>query len=222
MTSIVSDGTRRQYDVRGYGHRLGFGQRPAVIVVDFQRNLTEHGSSFPFAWNYDGEIAATRRLVDAARAAGAPIVFTVVAYEPGAIDGGILAEKIPGLKDFVVGTPDVDVDPRLDPRAEDFIVVKKVQSAFFGTVLSTFLTARRIDTTLIAGCTTSGCVRATVCDSCSHGFRTMLVVDCVGDQAPEPHASNLFDMGAKNADLIDIDEAVDYLQQIAADQLVTA
>jgi nicotinamidase-related amidase len=212
MNDAVTSRTQAQYDERGYGHRLGFGARPAIIVVDFQRNLTEDG--FPFAWDYDEEIDATRRLLDAGRAAGVPVVLTVLAYEPGVPDGGILVEKIPGLKQFIVGTPDVEVDPRLNPGVDDYVLVKRVQSAFFGTALPTYLAKRGVDTTLICGCTTSGCVRATVVDSCSHGLRTSLVLECTGDQAPEPHMANLFDMKSKNADLVHVDEAITYLREL--------
>jgi maleamate amidohydrolase len=210
---VVSDNTRNQYRRRGYGTLVGVGNSPAVIVVDFQRSLTEY-DRFPLAWNYDAEVEATRQLVAAARDSMVPIVFTAIGYEAGGMDGGILVRKIPGLRKFEVGSEWVEIDKRIAPESTDYVLVKRMQSAFFGTMLHTYLTVKGVDTVLVAGCTTSGCVRATVTDACSWGFRVMLVPECIGDQAPEPHEQNLFDMQAKNGDLMALQDAIAYVQNV--------
>jgi maleamate amidohydrolase len=215
VSTLVSDNTRNQYRRRGYGTLVGVGKSPAIIVVDFQRSLTEH-DRFPLAWNYDAEVEATRQLIEAGREASIPIVFTAIGYESGGMDGGILVRKIPGLVDFKLDSEWVEIDKRIAPQSTDYVVVKRMQSAFFGTMLHTYLTVRQVDTVLIAGCTTSGCVRATVTDACSWGFRVMLVPECIGDQAPEPHEQNLFDMQAKNGDLFPLKEAISYLRNTRA------
>jgi maleamate amidohydrolase len=210
---MISDRTRDQYHQRGYGTSVGPGHTPAIIVVDFQRSLTEY-DKFPLAWNYDREVEATAQLLRAARQTQCPVILTAIGYAPGGVDGGVVIKKIPGLVDFEVGSEWVEIDPRIRPLEGDYVLVKRVQSAFFGTMLHTFLTVRQVDTLIVTGCTTSGCVRATVTDACSWGYRVILIPECIGDQAPEPHAQNLFDMQAKNGDLMPLDEALAYLGKL--------
>ena len=131
-----------------------------------------------------------------------PVIYTRVLYHPGGLDGGLFVQKVPALRGMVEGAPLAELVPELPPAAGDLVIVKQYASAFFGTGLAAFLAFRRVDTVLVAGCTTSGCVRASVVDSVSHNFRTVVATDCVGDRALGPHEANLFDMGQKYADLL--------------------
>jgi nicotinamidase-related amidase len=202
---------RRLYRSRGLGERVGFGSRPAVLVVDFQRGLTDPAAS-PLGARLDDEIAACRRLLDAARTATLPIHYTTTAYGDAPGDGGPFRRKLPGLGHLREGTPLVDIDPRLARRPTETVWPKRGASAFFGTALAAALTASAVDTLLVAGCTTSGCIRASVVDACQHGFRAIVVREAVGDRAPAPHEANLFDIDAKYGDVVVLREALAYLR----------
>lgn len=194
---------------RGFGHRLGFGRRPAVVVVDFIRAFTDPG--YAVGADFDREVAATARLLEGARTAGAPVIFTTVAYQEGYPEAPLFIAKVPALRDLREGTPAVEVDDRLNPRPSEAVIVKKFASAFFGTTLHSQLTAAGVDTVIIAGCTTSGCVRATAVDALQHGFRPMVVRECVGDRAAGPHEANLLDIQTKYGDVVALDAALRHL-----------
>jgi maleamate amidohydrolase len=140
-------------------------------------------------------------LAAAARAAGVPVLFTRVEYVDPA-EGGLFYRKVPALRCFDAGNPLGDFHPRLRPEAGDFVLTKRFPSAFFGTYLAAMLTAMRVDTVLLTGLSTSGCVRATAVDALCHGFVPLVVEDCVGDRSADVHAANLFDLQAKTADLV--------------------
>jgi maleamate amidohydrolase len=189
---------------RGFAGRIGFGHRPALLVVDFVRGFTHQGS--PLAADFDAEVTAARRLVDSARAGDAPILFSVPLAE-----AGLWSRKIPANDLLVEGSEWTGVDARLAPAPEDMLVPKRYASCFFGTDLATRLISRSVDTLLVAGCTTSGCVRATAVDACSLGLRTIVVRDAVGDRANLSHLTSLFDIDAKYGDVLTTDEAVELL-----------
>jgi maleamate amidohydrolase len=201
--------TGRVYARAGWGQRIERGSRPGLVVVDLTRGFTE--AQYPTGSDLTDEVLATARLVDAARAAGLPIVFTICAYSAGGRDGGAWLQKAPGLGILEEGTPLVELDPRLPRGPDDVVIVKRGASAFFGTNLAAVLAAQRVDTVIVAGATTSGCVRASVVDSVQSGFPTLVVRDCVGDRAPGPHEANLFDIDAKYGDVIDLDDALSYI-----------
>ncbi|HLI29039.1 MAG TPA: isochorismatase family protein [Chloroflexota bacterium] len=195
---------------RGFGLRIGFGERPAVAVIDFVYAFTD--PSLPLGANLDREIEATRRVLAAARAAAVPIFYTVVYYEEQDLrDAGVWALKQKGVATLRAGTPAVELDARLERRPDEAIIVKKYASAFFGTDFISRLTARRIDTLLITGCTTSGCVRATAVDALQYGLRPVVVREAVGDRAEPAHRQSLFDLEQKYADVVGVEEAVAYL-----------
>ena len=195
---------------RGFGIRIGFGERPALAVIDLMNAFTD--SSMPLGANLDREIEATKIVLGAAREAGIPIFYTVVYYEEQDIrDAGIWALKQKGVITLRAGTPAVELDGRLGRRDDEPIIVKKYASAFFGTDLVARLNARRIDTLLIAGCTTSGCVRATAVDAVQLGFRPVVIREAVGDRAEPAHRQSLFDLEQKYGDVVSVDEAVAYL-----------
>jgi len=196
------------------GHKLGYGKRPAIVVVDFQIGFTAPERS-PLAGNLDAEVAATNTLITAARKKQVPVIFTVVGYDPHRQDdAGLWPEKAPSLRLLTLGSELVDLDPRLNRSPEDLVVVKKYASGFFGTYLASTLTMKAVDTVVVTGCTTSGCVRATVMDALAHGFRPIIPVEAVGDRAQEPHEANLFDIGSKYGDVVPTQEVIDYFDRL--------
>ena len=208
-----SDRIRDQYRAAGMVGRVGFGTRPALVIVDFIKGLTD--PSYPLGANMDAEVVATARLLEAARRAGIPVVFTTIGFKPGLRDAGVFLKKAPGLRHQILGTAAVEVDDRLAPRPDEYVLVKKYQSSFFGTPLASMLTAAGVDTCIVTGCVTSGCVRATAVDSMQHGFRTIIPRECVADRALEPHLANLLDLDSKIADVVTLEETLAYLAQVA-------
>lgn len=197
------------YQKRGFMSRVGFGERPALLVVDFIKGFTDLKS--PLASNLDAEIAATKQLLDLARAKGLPVHFTTTGYAAGGADAGVFIKKVPSLSVLKIGHEWLEIDERLAPRPNESVWLKKYASAFFGTALAATLTAARVDTLIVTGCTTSGCVRASAVDSCQNGFRTIVVREAVGDRAQGPHEANLFDLDAKYADVESLADVVKYL-----------
>lgn len=197
----------------GFYGKLEPGRRPALLVVDFQRGFTEVGVS-PLASDCGGAVAATRTLISAVRGFG-PVVFTVVAYEPHLKDAGVWVRKCSSLATLVRGTPAVELDPRLgyDPR-QDILLSKTQASAFFGTPLAGILAANQCDMLVIAGCTTSGCVRASAVDAIQHGFLPFVVRDCVADRSAEQHESNLIDIESKYGEVAGLADMLDLLQSL--------
>ena len=196
------------------GHKLGYGKRPAIVVVDFQIGFTAPERS-PLAGNLDAEVAATNTLIAAARKNNVPVIFTVVGYDPHRQDdAGLWPEKAPSLRLLKLGSELVDLDPRLNHSPEDLVIVKKYASGFFGTYLASTLTMKAVDTVVVTGCTTSGCVRATVMDALAHGFRPIIPLEAVGDRAQEPHEANLFDIGSKYGDVVTTQEVIDYFGRL--------
>ena len=202
------------YEHAQLGHRLGFGKKPALIVVDFQLGFTVPEQS-PLAGNLDVEVAATNELIAAARKKDIPVIFTVVGYDPHRQDdAGLWPEKAPSLRMLTIGSDLVKLDPRLNHEPGDLVITKKYASGFFGTYLASTLTMQSVDTAIVTGCTTSGCVRATVMDALANGFRPIVPIECVGDRAQEPHQANLFDIGAKYGDVMPLQEVLAYLEQL--------
>jgi maleamate amidohydrolase len=204
---------KRIYEGRGIGTRIGFGTRPAVVVIDLNKGFTDPAS--PVGANLDAEITATRQLLEVARAKAVSVFFTVIAYNDDLRDAGLWLEKIPALRVLKLGTPYADIDERLARRPSEEIVVKKYGSSFFGTPLNSTLRARGVDTLILTGTSTSGCVRATAVDALQNGFRCAVVAECTGDRAPEPHNANLFDIDAKYGDVVTLAETIRYLQGLS-------
>jgi len=202
------------YAHAGFGHPVTRGSRPALLVVDFSRGFTE--PDFPTGTDLTDQVRRTAILIDEFRNCGRPVVFTVIAFQAHMRDAGAWLDKWPGARGLVEGSPAVELDPRLGASDGDVVIVKKGASAFFGTSVAAILAAEGVDTVVVCGATTSGCVRASVVDSVQHGFRTLVVHDCVGDRAAAPHEANLFDIAAKYADLIDHREAIDYVRDVTA------
>ena len=184
-----------------------------MLAVDLINAFTD--PDLPFGSDLDAVLEATRRTLDAAREVGIPTLFTTVAYDDADLtDAGLWATKVPATTTLRTGTPEVELDRRLGRRDDEGIVVKKYASAFFGTDLVSRLNSRRVDTLLLAGCTTSGCVRATAVDGLQNGFRTMVIRECVGDRIQAAHDQSLADMQAKYADVVSVHEVSDYLSSL--------
>ncbi|MDB5571876.1 MAG: N-carbamoylsarcosine amidase [Hyphomicrobiales bacterium] len=198
------------YSKQGFGARSGFGQRAALLVVDFVNGFNDPdmfgGGNIPQA------IANAQGLLAAAREAGAPVCFTRVVYADDGSDAGVFRLKAPTLGALTESSHASQVVPELAPLAGEYVLRKTQPSAFFGTDLAGWLAFRRVDTVLVVGATTSGCVRASVVDSMSYNFRTVVVADCVGDRALGPHEANLFDMGQKYADLHESADVIAWLR----------
>ena len=198
------------YSRANYHSPQTWGRRPALILIDFAQAYFDE--AYPL---FGGEGCQTAldnaaKLAPAARMAGIPVIFTEVKYQPGGLDGGAFYNKVPALSCFDAGTDSQRLADGLSMEPDDILVSKQYPSAFFGTSLDATLRWLNVDTLLLTGVTTSGCVRATCIDSISNGFVTLVVSDAVGDRAKEPHEANLYDMSAKYADLLDTEEAIAY------------
>lgn len=197
------------FQARGFAQRIGFGTRPAVLVVDLIKGFTDPAR--PLGADLDEQIIATSRVLDSSRGVGVPILYTTTHYHPSLVDAGVWALKSPNLADLSEDGDGHELDPRLGRRADEMIVLKKYASGFFGTDLAARLTSMRVDTVIVTGATTSGCVRATVVDAMQSGFRPMIVMDAVGDRSRSAHEQSLLDMDNKYADVVKLHEALEYL-----------
>ena len=203
----------RFFRERGFGQLIGWGDSPALLVIDFTRAFTD--PALPLGANLDREVAETFRVLETARQAAIPIYYSSVCYEDKDWrDAGLWAKKVAGVMTLRAGTPEVEIDPRLERRADEAIIVKKYGSCFFGTDLVTRLNTQRVDTLILTGCSTSGCVRATAVDALQHGFRPMVVREAVGDRAQLAHDQSLFDLHAKYADVVSVEETLAYLSRL--------
>lgn len=192
------------YARQGMGRQAGFGAAPAVVIVDYVVGFADPAHFG--GGNIAPAIEQTVKLLALARARGWPVAHTRVVYAEDGSDAGVFTLKSPSLRKLTETSPLSQIIPELTPEPGELVVRKRGASAFFDTQLRGWLTFRRIDTLIVAGCTTSGCVRATVVDSMQHDFRTIVATDCVGDRALAPHEANLFDMGQKYADLMSLAE----------------
>lgn len=195
---------------KAYDNRVGFGSRPALLLIDFCQAYFEPGNALYS--EVDDAIASALRVRAAARAAGVPVILTNVVYHPSGIDGGRFFEKAMPLKNFVKGSAMGAWGPGLEPFEDELVISKQYPSAFFGTSLASTLTAAGIDSVILTGLTTSGCIRASCIDSMSYGFRTAVVAEACGDRHAAPHEANLFDMNAKYADVVSEAETIAFLQ----------
>ena len=199
-----------EYERKGFSSRSGYGTRPALLIVDFINGFTDPETGL--GGDYGAELSVTAKLLDEFRARALPVYFTTVAYEPHLRDGGQFIVKVPALSILIKGSEWVKVDERIRPRPPERVVLKKYASAFFDTRLDMELQGLGVDTVIIVGCTTSGCIRASAIDSMQNGFRTVVVRDAVGDRAQTPHEVNLFDIDAKYGDVVSSRDVLEYLR----------
>jgi maleamate amidohydrolase len=191
--------------------RLGFGNKSVVLVIDLLQGYTTEGSAL-YAPGVVECVKEVPEVLDLARQKGVSIIHTRVFYNPNNYeDGGMWVRKAPVLKDLVPGNPYAEFCPEVIPADGETVIVKNYASVFFGTSLASMLTAQGADTVIIVGCTTSGCIRASAVDAVQHGFRPMVVRECVGDRHEGPHEANLFDINAKYGDVVSKSETLEYL-----------
>ncbi len=194
------------YKSQNFGNRLGFGEKPALLIVDFVNGFTDPTK---FGGGNIGEaINRTVTVLARCRERGVLVAHTRVVFADDGADANLMCVKVPSLTTLTEDAPESQIVDALTPQPGEIVVRKRVPSAFFGTDLAPAFARHRIDTVMVAGCTTSGCVRASVLDALCHGFRPVVISDCVGDRAIGPHEANLFDMGQKYADIITGDEAI--------------
>jgi len=210
----MDDEAHQAYERAGMGASFERGTSPAVLVVDFNRGSCD--PECPHGMDLESEVRATKLLLDAARAKALPVMFTTNAYDPSLCDAGIWLQKIPALRAFTLGSVESEIDPRLERRSDEPLVVKKAVSPFFGTNLATLLTSRGVDTVVLTGSTTSGCIRAASIDLVQYGYPTLVPRECVGDRAQAPHEANLFDIHSKYADVVSLEETLAYLESVPA------
>ena len=200
----MHEDVQTNYQRSGFGQALGCGQQPALLMVDFVKAYLEPDSPL-----YAGVEAVRDQCIELlaiCRSAELPIFHSNVSYRPGSPDGGVFRRKLPLLKVFEVGSPLAEFAAGLEPQAGESVITKHYASAFFGTPLASSLAARGVDSVLIAGVTTSGCVRASALDALQHGFISIVVEDAVGDRHAAPHQANLFDLKSKYSDLVTVTE----------------
>jgi N-carbamoylsarcosine amidase len=207
----------KTYKERTFMRRMGFGKRPALIIVDLANAWTKPGGKFACD-DMETIIPSVAKLLEAARRIPIPVVYTSTAYQ--VVNGpftdmgvGHLKKPLEALK---VGSPDVEIDDRIKPLPSEQVIIKKRNSAFFGTYLGAFLRASEVDTVLVTGVTMAGCIRHTVEDALSEGLRPMVVREGVGDRVKGPLEWNLFDIEAKFGDVVSLDDTLAYLGKVKA------
>jgi maleamate amidohydrolase len=206
MTGDLSENYRR-----AYGNRIGYGKRPALVLVDFVQAYFE--PSCELYADVEDALASALRVRAVALRERIPTILTNVVYHRSTRDGGRFFQKALPLRHFVQGSPMGAWPKGLDPDPDELIISKQYPSAFFGTSLASTLTSLGVDTLIITGLTTSGCIRATCVDAMSHGFIPIVVREACGDRHPAPHEANLFDMDAKYADVVSEADILDYLSK---------
>jgi maleamate amidohydrolase len=200
------------YRQQNFGNRIGFGRRSALLIVDFTVGFND-----PELFGGGNIADAVKRSVELLaffRKAKLPVAFTRVVYAEDGSDAGVFCVKAPNLRMLTETHPAGQIVPELAPRPGELMVRKTQASAFFGTGLAPWLVQQDADTIVVSGCTTSGCVRASVVDALSHNFRPIVARDCVGDRALAPHEANLFDMAQKYADVLERDEILAALSRL--------
>ena len=202
------------YRSRGLGSRVGFGERAAVVVVDYILGFTDPKSAL--AGDFGKELRATKSLLNAMRRREFPVFFTTTAYDKAMTEAGVFVRKVPSLAVLQRGSRWVDIDPSLKRRRNEVVIEKQYASAFFGTPLASTLHAQGVDTLIVTGCTTSGCVRATAVDGLQHGLRVIVPRECVGDRAAGPHEANLIDIDGKYGDVMAVKDVIALIKDAPA------
>ena len=209
--ALSNTALEEQYEEAGFGGRVGFGVKPAVLVIDFAKAWLDPAS--PLGSDLSGAVKETIRILEQAREKNVPIFFTTMAFEPDMSDcGEWVAKKKRHTSTQIKGTEWVELAPELGRRPSEVLIVKQRASSFFGTTLLSQLVAHHTDTLIITGCSTSGCVRATAQVSHDNNLRTIIPRQAVGDRSASAHEANLFDMNARMGDVVEVDEVLDYLR----------
>jgi len=210
--STVRDSRVLDETKSGFGTHMALGDKPAIIMVDFVRAYFEPGAQLYMGKN--DCLYSAARLLDAARDAGILVVHTRVSFTEGGADGGHFFKKVGALKHFVGDTELGQIMSEVEPRPGEPVLVKQYASSFFGTSLSATLASQGINTLIVTGVSTSGCVRATAVDAIQHGFLPVVPRDAVGDRADAPHEANLFDIQQKYGEVLSEAQVLDYLHSV--------
>lgn len=216
----TGDRTLELYESLGMRSRTGIGDRPCVLVIDFQYGMTDPACALG-SDHQDGPIEVSKGVLAAARAAGVPVIYTRVAFRADLQDGGLFVEKVPALRVLVPGSRWIEIDERVAPEPDDYVLTKRHSSAFIGTELQQVLQRKGIDTVISVGCSTSGCVRQTAVDANAYGFRSVVVRDAVGDRSWEQHDANLVDLDGKYADVMSSQQVIEALGRLAGQKGTT-
>jgi nicotinamidase-related amidase len=193
--------------IEGFHGQAGFGNRPALVVIDMSVGFTDPAS--PLHCDLEDVVVAIERLLREVRAARLPVVYTTVAYDDAAKQrAAVFIDKVPALLTLAAGSRWVDIDPRLAPQPGEPVVTKLFASAFYGTPLASMLAAQQVDGLIVTGASTSGCVRATAVDALQHGYRVVVPREAVGDRNPEAHEANLYDLDTKYADVVSVEDVL--------------
>lgn len=211
---MSTDSQQQTYSAAGFGRAVPRGKRPGIIVVDFSYGFTD--LQYPTASDASEQIARAKAICDALRAKGFAVIFSTIAYQPGEVGKLPWLKKATGMAALIDGTRLVQIDAATGIQPQDAVVTKKGASSFFGSTLAALLTGAGVDTLIVAGATTSGCVRATVVDAVQSGFNVLVPRDCCADRAQGPHEANLYDMQQKYADVTDADEILSWLATLPA------
>ena len=195
-----------------FDNRVGFGKRPAMLLIDFVEAYFD--KSCPLYANVEENLESALRIREQARSAGVPIIYTNVVYHEDMSDAGVFYKKVKVLENMKRGSPMGAWPKGLETADGELVISKQYPSAFFGTSLASTLASKQIDSVIITGLTTSGCIRASCVDACSHGFIPIIVADACGDRDDAPHQANLFDMNAKYGDVVSETEIIDYLKTL--------
>lgn len=203
------------YDRSGFGGAYGWGQRPVIVIIDFQYSHTDPASPIG-SENLAPAMAATNRLLETARAKGIAVVYVNTMYRADGRDCGLVGLKnLPAFEHQIEGTRWVETDARIQPASDDIRIVKKTADSFFMTPLDYILRNMGVDTVIVTGCSTSGCVRATVASGADLGYRIVIPEECVAERSVEAHTYNLFDLKARYADVIPLDEVMATIRRMA-------
>ena len=196
-----------------WGSRIGFGRRPALVLVDFMQGYVIQDSPL-YAPGVVTAVEESSSVLAVARRSDVMIVHTIIRYQPPHYaDGGAWLKKAPVLKCLTDDNPYAAICDEVRPVEAEMVVRKQYASAFFGTSLASTLVAAGVDTVILVGCSTSGCIRATAIDATQYGFRTIVIRECVGDRHPAPHEANLFDIDSKYGDVVSKAETIEYFEQ---------
>ena len=207
--------TEELYASRGIGGSIGPGHHPALLVIDMAVAFCD--PAYKVGGDQTPAVEAIAELLPVARAQQIPIFFFTTAYHPDGRDAGTFGKKVPALLELQLGDRGVEIDPRLAPDTNEIVITKKYASCFFQTNLPSLLVTAGIDTVILTGCSTSGCVRAAAIDGVSHGYRVIVPCECVSDRAEGPHWANLFDINAKYGDVVPLAETIEYIGGLPSD-----
>lgn len=202
------------YEKAGFGKRMGFGKKPAILIIDLQKGTTAKDSPLGYVKEYAKVVEETRKLIDKSRKKGLSIIYVVISFREDGKDCGVWGDKIPGLRVFTTNSKWVELDDRLEKKDEDCLIFKKTASPFVGTNLPILLKHLQIDTLIVAGVATAGCIRATATDSCSYGFKTIVPEECIADRDKGQHKASFLDIDQKYADVLPLEEVLKYIKSL--------